>query len=253
MFWNKKNKLPVTPEDREWVEDKLLAIKSIFTEVDYYKNIETILPTKRFYDKEFDGTEDDAWFILEQTKIYMDIPHEGIKLEFFSNSPIEMADGTLLSTPSDNMQGTWIGATGTYQSKGEEIIISIEKEQLKNPLELIATMSHELSHYILLYEGWILENDEYLTDLLAVAYGFGIFIGNTRFNFSTFSNLKGSGWQMSRKGYLPEQVVAYAMAWLSVYRNENTDWKKFLNKSMLKYFEQSVQYIESNRDKIRFE
>lgn len=114
-------------------------------------------------------------------------------------------------------------------------------------------MAHELAHYILLGEGRIPENDEYLTDITAVVYGFGIFMGNTRFKHNTFSTNQGSGWEMSRTGYIPEQVIAYAMAWLCVYRNEDPFWKNMLNKSMLKYFEMSLEYIQTHPEKIRFE
>ncbi len=257
MFWNKKDKLPVTQEDKEWIEDSLLTLKQIFTEADYYKNIETILPTKRFYDKDFTGSEEDAQFIFEQTKIYMDIEHDGIKLKLFSNNPMETGGDAILSMPSSTTTDDGLKSpAGIYESDGEEVIIAIEKRQLKNPQALIATIAHQLSHYILLSKGTLEEDDKYLTDLLAVAYGFGVFMDNsTRLNYTSFSSFKGNGWKMSGTdtGYLPEQVIAYAMAWLSAYRSENTEWKKFLNKSMLKYFEQSIAYIENNKEEIRFE
>lgn len=105
MFWNKTPKLPVTPEDKEWIEECLLALKDNFGD-EHFKSIVTVLPNKRYYDNDFTGIEEDAVFALNQTKIYMDIENDDIKLEFFSNSPVEMADGRLLSTPSDNIYGT---------------------------------------------------------------------------------------------------------------------------------------------------
>ena len=128
--------------------------------------------------------------------------------------------------------------------KENEIIISIETQQLKDPISLIATISHELSHQILLGENRIEENDEFLTDLTAITYGFGIFIGNSRFKFSQFSTNGGFGWQSSNQGYLPEQIIAYSMAWLSKERNEKTDYSKFMKQSVKKYFEQSFEYLE---------
>jgi hypothetical protein len=252
MFWNKTNKLPVTAEDKEWVEEAILHLKKIFSP-DYFLQIDTILPTKKHYDYDFKGTEEDAKFVLEQTKIYMDVDYENIKLDFFSHSPVEMADGTILTTPSDNINGSWKSAAGTYEYDGNNVIISIEKSQLKDPQALIATIAHELCHEILLGEGHLEENDEYLTDLLAVIYGFGIFLGNTKFTFNTFRTAHGSGWQSSGTGYLPEQVIAYAMAWLCAYRKEEPVWKDMLNASMLKYFNQSFEYIQKHPDKIRFE
>ena len=203
--------------------------------------IRTVTPTKDFYERTFDGTEKDAKFILERTMELMNIQNEDIKLDFFSDSPIEMADGTILTTPAD-LNGSWKSASGTFEQTENGTIISIETGQLKNPISLIATISHELSHHILLGENRIEENDEFLTDFTAITYGFGIFIGNSRFQFSS----QGFGWQSSSQGYLPEQIIAYAMAWLSKERNEKTDYNQYMNKSMKKYFDQSFEWLTEN-------
>lgn len=251
MFWNKSPKLPVTHEDKEWVEEYLLHLKDNLGQ-EHFLSLETILPTKEFYDITFSGVEDDAYFVLEQTKIYMAIEDDNIKLKFFSDSPVMMADGTILTTPADS-NGSWESAAGTFHINDEITYISIELKQLKDPQALIATIAHELSHYILLGEGRIDENDEYLTDLLAITYGFGIMMANTRFRFASTRDIRGSGWEMSSIGYLPEQIIAYAMAWLCNYKNEDPIWKEMLNPTMLKYFNQSIDYIRKYPEKIRIE
>ncbi|MEL0653348.1 hypothetical protein V6246_18145 [Algibacter sp. TI.3.09] len=237
MFWNKKKKLPITKEDKVWVDEDLNWLRTEFGE-EHFMEIRTVTPTKDFYNRTFDGTEKDAEFILERTKELMNIRDIEIKLEFFSNQPIEMADGTILTSPAD-INGSWDSASGTYQQTENETIISIERGQLKNPISLIATISHELSHQILLGENRIEENDEFLTDLTAITYGFGIFIGNSRFQFTS----QGFGWKSSSQGYLPEQIIAYAMAWLSNERNEKTNYSQYLDKSLKKYLDQSFIYL----------
>ena len=244
MFWNKKKKLPITEEDKIWVDEDLNWLKMEFGQ-EHFMEIRTVTPTKDFYERTFDGTERDAEFILERTMELMNIQNTDIKLDFFSDSPIEMADGTILTTPAD-INGSWKSASGTYEQTEKGTIISIETGQLKNPISLIATISHELAHQILLGENRIEENDEFLTDFTAIVYGFGIFIGNSRFNFSSFSTNGGFGWQSSSQGYLPEQIIAYAMAWLSKERNEKTDYNQYLNKSMKKYFDQSIDWLMEN-------
>lgn len=245
MFWNKKTKLPITKEDKIWVDEDLDWLRTEFGE-EHFMEIRTVTPTKDFYDRDFDGTEKDAEFILERTMELMSIRNTEIKLEFFSDQPIEMTDGTILTTPAD-IHGNWDSASGTYQQTENETIISIETGQLKNTISLIATISHELSHQILLGENRIEENDEFLTDFTAITYGFGIFLGNSRFNFSSFNTNDGYGWKSSSQGYLPEQIIAYAMAWLSNERNEKTDYSQHLNKSMNKYFEQSINYLTEQK------
>ncbi|MFY7669507.1 hypothetical protein ACOSP6_00330 [Tenacibaculum sp. MEBiC06402] len=240
MFWTKKKKLPITEEDKIWIDEDLNWLKTEFGQ-DHFMEIRTVTPTKDFYERTFDRTEKDAEFILERTMELMNIKDVDIKLDFYSDSPIEMADGTILSTPAD-INGSWKSASGTFEQTENETIISIEMGQLKNPISLIATISHELAHQILLGENRIEENDEFLTDFTAIVYGFGIFIGNSRFQFSA----NDFGWQSSSQGYLPEQIIAYAMAWLSKERNENTDYSQYLNKSMKKYFNQSLNWLIEN-------
>lgn len=251
MFWNKKLKLPVTEEDKEWIEEGLLMLSNEFG-ADHFKSLYTILPNKEFYDNDFTGSETDAEFILNQTKIYMDIADDRFQLEFFSDTPVNMADGTLLSSPAD-INGKWNSAAGLYEESEDITRIHIERSQLKNPSALVATMSHELAHHILLGEGRTDVNDEYLTDLVAIVYGFGIFLGNNHFNFTKYSDVKSNGWSMSRTGYLPEQVIAYAMAWLCSYREEEPFWKNLLNATMLKHFDQSIAFIKKYPEKIKFE
>ncbi|MDO5971387.1 hypothetical protein Q4Q35_16395 [Flavivirga aquimarina] len=240
MFWNKKKKLPITEEDKIWVDEDLNWLKTEFGQ-EHFMGIRTVTPTKDFYKRTFDGTEKDAEFILERTMGLMNIQNVNIKLDFFSDSPIEMADGTILTTSAD-LNGSWKSASGTYEQTENGTVISIEQGQLKNPISLIATISHELAHQILLGENRIEENDEFLTDFTAIVYGFGIFIGNSRFQFSS----QGFGWQSSSQGYLPEQIIAYVMAWLSKERNEKTDYSQYLNKSMKKYFDKSIDWLTEN-------
>lgn len=244
MFWNRKKKLPITQEDKIWIDEELNWLRSEFGEA-HFMEIRTITPTENFYSRDFDGTEKDAEYILERTMAFMAITDTEIKLEFFSDQALEMDYGTILATPAD-MNGYYDGAAGTYHQTENETIIAIETEQLKNPISLIATISHELSHQILLGEERIEENDEFLTDLTAITYGFGIFIGNARFNFSTFITSNESGWRSSSQGYLPEQIIGYAMAWLAKERNEKTDYSQFLNTSLKKYFHQSLEYLIEN-------
>jgi hypothetical protein len=243
MFWNKKRKLPITKEDKVWIDADLNWLRTEFGEK-HFMEIRTVTPTKDFYDRTFDGTEKDAEFILKRTMELMNIRDTEIKLKFFSDQPIEMADGTILTSPAD-INGSWNSASGTYQQTENETIIAIEREQLKNTISLIATISHELSHQILLGENRIEENDEFLTDFTAITYGFGIFIGNSRFQFTS----QGFGWKSSSQGYLPEQIIAYVMAWLSRERNEKIEFSEHLNKSMKKYFKQSFEYLANEKTK----
>jgi len=243
MFWKKKTKLPVTPQDQIWVEESLSFLKDILGE-ERLLAVKTVEPSKAFFNRDFDGTEADAQFILEYCQELMDIEKGKVSLEFYSEENRYLDDGTLLSTTADIM-GRSYGAAGTYQQKDGKSLIQIAREQLKHTESLIATISHELAHEKLLGEHRIIENDEYLTDLVAIVYGFGIFIANSKFQFQSGMN-DGFGWQMQSQGYLPEQVIAYAMASLALKKEEKTfDYTKFFDSAVKKFFEKSLTYLES--------
>ena len=245
MFWKKKNKLPVTLEDKNWVDDNINWLRNELSE-EHFLSIETVTPTEKYFSENYNDAEKNAEYFLSQVMQLMDIKDLEVELIFFSDDNfVEMDDGRVLTT-NENEEGSYQSALGIYEMNEKGFKIYIERKQLKDPMSLIATISHELSHEILLGENRIDENDEYLTDLTAIVYGFGIFLGNTKFNFKQYSNNGFFGWQSSKQGYLPEQVIAYAMAKLSFEREEEVSYSKYLNKSMKEYFDKSIKWLHEN-------
>lgn len=241
MFWRKKIKLPVTIEDQLWIEEKLTFLKDSIG-LEKILKMTTISPETFLSNYEFKKNESDAYYILDYIKTTMNLGDVPIELKFFSDQPIHQKDGSILTTPADNF-GRWKSAAGTYQKVNNKIIISIEKSQLKKTESLIATISHELAHQKLLGEKRITTNDEHLTDLVAIVYGFGIFIGNSKFVFQSGID-NGFGWKMTNQGYLPEQLIAYTMATLSLKKKEkDTRYVEQLNSSLRAYFKQSIAYL----------
>jgi len=251
IFSKKNDNLPVTDNDKKWIEHSLIFLSDLFEPV-YFKSLITITPEKKYFDRDFTGTEEDAEFIFERIISIMHIDSWEIQLMFFSNEPTGFSAG-ITATSQEKLKGSWKSSAGLYIDRGlgkKEIWIELSK--LIDPESLIATISHELAHYKLLGEHRIEKNDELLTDLTAIAFGFGIFSGNSYFKFSQWHGNTHHGWAMRKSGYLPEQVIAYAMAWLAHYRNEDLSWKQYLNKTMRKYFEQSYEFIGKNKDSIKW-
>src|SRR5690606_24171520 len=135
-----------------------------------------------------------------------------IDLHYFSDKPLELAEG-IVTTQSQGGSGFQNkNKLGTYSEKGRnKYSIGIEVSLLKDPTSLIATIAHELSHLTLLGEGRLQENDEELTDLNTIALGFGTFTANSIFRFQQFQGTSHQGWQTQRSGYIPEQVAAYSL------------------------------------------
>ena len=251
-FWKNKKQLPITITDKDWVENDLLWLAKLFEPI-VFKSLITITPDSKVLDRKLTGTEDDAQFIFKQLIDIMSINAWEIQLMFYSNRPTTFSEG-IVATPSDKLKSTWSSSSGKYIDKGlGHKEIWIEEGQLKDSVSLIATFANELAHFKLLDEYRLENKDVLLAGLTAVVFGFGIFMGNSYFKFSQWTGTNHQGWQMQRRGGLPEQVIAYAMAWLAHYRAEDISWKQHLNKTMKKYFEQSYKYIDENRDKVKFE
>jgi len=230
-FWNKE-RLPIIETERQWIENGLLTLSEVFGS-DYFKSLSTITPDKKFFDREFDYTVTDAVFIIEQLMTIMQIDSSNVKMNFFSN-PANIYSGGLVTVNSFESDSL-VNATGLYfnNDTGEKEIW-LEARLLQNTQALTMTLAHELAHHKLLGERRrLVKNDERLTDLTAISWGFGIFFGNAQ-------------------SYLQQPSVAYSIAWLAHYRDEDILWKQYLNQTTKKYFEKSYTWIEQNKENVKW-
>lgn len=239
MFWNKKLKCPIDVEDQSWIRQMLDWIDQDMFPL---TSRETILPTKSFFDYDFTGLEKDAEYLLSNIGKIFQVNVDQIKLGFYSEESLELDRG-LVTQKEDGK-----GSSGIYSEQNNKFYIDIEVQQLKRPNSLIATIAHELSHYVLIGINDIYmedEENEWLTDLFTIANGFGIFMGNSKFEFSQFESGDGwGGWQYSIQGYLPQQVIGYAMAEIETKESyEIPEWTKYMKDVFRKDFTESMKYL----------
>lgn len=251
MFWKKKHNCPIEIEDKEWIEDSFLWIKKEFGENVFLKNA-MVLPTKEFFDGQFQSSAEDAFYLFKKVGELLGMNLKNFNFNIYKEDPpIEFSEGLITMYDQDTAL-----TSGKYvQDEYGNVEISVEENQLKDPIGLIATIAHEFAHFMLLGENRIKENDEPLTDLLTIAMGFGIFTGNTSLSkLSTWSGSVYSGWKIEGgAGYLHYKLISYALALLSIYRDEdNPSWADYLEKTVRKEFFKSVNYITQNKDQIKF-
>jgi hypothetical protein len=96
--------------------------------------------------------------------------------------------------------------------------ITYNPNLLRDPERFIATMAHELAHYLSMAiaeppPGGE-EYHEHATDVLAVYMGFGLFQLNSTFSFRQFTDLATGtqGWATQGLGYLTRAESAFALA-----------------------------------------
>jgi len=184
--------------------------------------------------------------ILEQCRIPPDFP---VKLITIDTAPTGfLTDSVVLKSDKK--------ACGLYQAEKDEDgnwkeSISVDFDLTKNPTNLIATLSHELAHALHnrtpeAYDG-APELYELFTDLTAVFFGYGIFLANSRFAFSS-DNV---GWSAQGAGYLPEADLVFATAlFMRIKDIDASIAEKHLKPRLVKLLKKAFKQLDRYEDGI---
>lgn len=222
MFgWLKsKAKCPVTDQVRAWVDGRMSWIARQFG-IERLR-CEVILPNNRFFPDAYRPTEEGARSLFGQVCRHYGIAPDRVELRFY-----KVADRRAMSP-----QDWWQNAAGIRHNREGQEIVQVEESRFENPLELVATFAHELSHVLLLGEKRLTgdeEDHELVTDLTATALGFGIFLANAAHQSETTSLGTMSVVSTKSLGYMTDPSYAYALAVLSWIRYQGKPpWAKFV-------------------------
>lgn len=233
-------KCPVSDEEKLWLEESSKWLVREFG-IEYIRESPVILPNLDFFPDPFNGTEKDVEVLLKRICYYIDIEPRLLNLEFYRERINQTRCNSLV-----HLQHNGGGTSGYFKDEAGLFTIGIEMSLVKNHIGLVGTMAHELGHVILLGENRIspvAEDQEFLTDLLTVFFGFGIFTANSAILVDTNS----CGWKAQKQGYLTEEMFGYALALFAYARKENKpNWARFLNTNISSYFKNSLKYIHKN-------
>jgi hypothetical protein len=130
----------------------------------------------------------------------------------------------------------------------------VVQSQLADPQSLVATLAHELAHELLL-GGGLLSPDapdhEWVTDLLPVFLGLGIFAANSTVHDSSQTTGTMHSWRIRKQGYLPSQMFGYAMALFALMRHEkNPAWAKYLRLDAISALRAGMRYVDETDDSL---
>ncbi|MFN2259734.1 MAG: hypothetical protein ABR601_07850 [Parasphingopyxis sp.] len=206
-------KSPVEPDEWEWMLASFKWLLEEYGGAEMHRRQALILPTEDFFAVPSDR-EEIARALFEQTKL-----HAGMR-----DWPATLAAGergrersvqpgfALVHQNDANLGEFRLRTTGDRQVEAD---IRYNPDLVDAPEALIATLAHELAHYLLCSArtrapgGEALH--EHLTDLCAVFLGFGIFLANNARSFAAFSEFDQMGWQSSLQGYLSEKALVTAL------------------------------------------
>jgi len=148
---------------------------------------------------------------------------------------------------------------GTFRiEEGGEVIITYAPDLLDRPVELVATLAHELAHYLLAHENDLdEETHELITDLTVAYTGLGLFGANAAFSFSQHGDAFSQGWSSKRSGYLSPPSWAFALAVFAQLTDDNRDYRPWLSaevagpwRAAMKYLGKSPEILAPLRAKI---
>ncbi|MBO9489881.1 hypothetical protein J7384_05855 [Endozoicomonas sp. G2_1] len=178
---------------------------------DFYKTTQLVLPTSSFFPEQVSEPKQAALATFESVK-----QHAGMAT-WQCQLVAQDDDINPIVSPTMVVQNAPVQPNGTFQAtEDNNVVITYKPSLIGQPIQLVATLAHELSHYLTATAqepppgGW--ENWEFATDITATFLGFGIFMANSAFNFRQYSNAESQGWQSNTSGYLSEQEHIYALA-----------------------------------------
>ena len=243
------NDCPVNSETREWLENCFLWFIDSFGR-EKIETVNILTPTPEDFPIKYDGELQSVLSTLAIVAKQMEVNPNDIVVDVYEETRTEFDAGGvfgnrlfLQNIETQNYSG------GLYFGLQEDnkYHIALEKNQLNNPISIVATLAHEIAHIKLLGEKRIEENNEDLTDLIVIIFGLGIFNANAA--FQTKKDFDSWGWSTS--GYLSQMEWGYALALFAHIRGEeNPDWVNFLSTNIKSDFEKSIEFIYHNPIKI---
>lgn len=241
MFGLNKPKLPISPEQQQWIDNSLLRLARLLGPHRLLRAT-VVLPTPEHFPDPYDRSEMALKRMFHRVATQMQVNPADVDVTLFASG--DDLTQELVPFYSDATSG----AAGLYHHDPvDRPAISINEAQLKDPVALVAVLAHELGHIILLRPGLVDREDpdmEPLNDLLTVFLGFGIFTANAAFRFEQHSDNTSQGWSARRLGYLSEEQFGYALARFAFERGEGKPaWTSFLSTNVASYLKRSAAWL----------
>lgn len=173
--------------------------------VDRIRKAPVILPTQEFFPDPFEPTSAAIESVYRRVCGYLGIDPSRVPLQFHDANEYPDALG--------------------YYIDGDPPTVSVSNAVFDDKETLIAVMSHELAHEVLL-GGKLLTSEhpehEPMTDLVVVLLGLGVFPANTAVKDRTVVAGRVSWYWISSQHYLPGRMFGYALAIASWIRNDES-------------------------------
>jgi hypothetical protein len=140
---------------------------------------------------------------------------------------------------------------GTFRVEPDgAVVITYSPDLLDDPMGLVATLAHELAHYLLASESDLVEDEthELMTDLTVAYTGLGVFGANAAFSFEQHGDAFSQGWRSRSSGYLSPRSWAFALAVFGELRGDDGGMERYLKPEIEGLRRQAVKYLRKRPD-----
>lgn len=244
-LWPWKSSPFLEPAEEEWQADTWRWFLKNLGGLDDLRQSPLVTPNAEFFPATDARGRERALFIFERVK-------QCARLGDWDCELVEQAQRPELRVgPVTAQVFTESDPGGTFSVEDSKVVITYDPGLLDDPMALIATLSHELGHYLLLTlpeppPGGP-EAEELATDLVTVYLGFGLFGANCAFSFHG----NNQGWSTARQGYLPERMWCYALAIFFLLRDEDCGHARpFLKEHLFSDLRKATAYLRKTRERM---
>jgi hypothetical protein len=204
-----------------------------------------VTPTSEYFPDKFFKTHQSAEAVFNRIRALMGMSAWECTLVQKGGEQAEL-DRTLKDSGVFGYTST-SDAAGTFSKRGT-VTITYSPDLLSEPLNLVAILAHELSHYLLAKSTeppkCSKEDLEPLTDLCAVAEGFGLFSCHAAFQFNQWGGAITQGWSALRLGYMSEAEFAFGIGVFCIRNHvEYEVAARFLRPNPRQVFMDSLDFI----------
>jgi hypothetical protein len=226
-LFSRKPPLPV--REKAWTEYRMRWLARHFG-IDRLLKAEVVVPDDRWFPEPYDATPAYARRLMDRIGSFMHIDASPIQLDICEDDAMP-------------------GAAGQY----EPGVIRLAESELATPPTLVAVLAHELAHHELIGRG-LLHDDldhEWVTDLLPVYLGVGIFAANATLQMQSGHAGHHSWWTMRRRGYLSSCMIGYALALFAWVRDERKpEWAEHLRLDAAHTLAAGLPYLMATEDSL---
>lgn len=240
-MWPFKTRSPLTSEDEEWQLETWRWLLEQLGGIDDLRAASFVLPNAEFFPPIDAQGHERVEHVFATIKDLMGLQQWHCKLVPQSERP----DARVSDIAYLKFEGQQ--PLGTFGADGNEVLITYDPGLANDPVGLVATLAHELSHYLLSAKGeppggW--ENHEFCTDLAVVYSGFGLFGAAASFRYYSGAQ----SWGYSRAGYLSRTEWTFALAVYFALRDQSVaDAKPWLPSHLYAGAVRAAKYLASRQ------